>query len=252
MNAWLIAGIVFVLHLVLPAPWVEGLALGGVLTLGIAHGAVDPLLARGRPGIVFYGFYAAVAVSVMFVWWLSPSLALLGFLAASVVHFGAGDARNVSRPSSVAVIARGLMVVILPLALHPAEVLPIIGALGVNAPVWHPLEGAMLATLLVAANLLAARRSGLTAMGDIVVLALCFVFLPPLVSFALYFTAWHAVNHFGDLRHLGARRVVARAVMGCLISWAAIALFAWATARWVEPEGRWALVFGFLSTTARC
>jgi hypothetical protein len=68
-----------------------------------------------------------------------------------------------------------------------------------------------------------------------------------LVSFALYFTAWHAASHFTDLRHLNLRRVLGRAALGCLVSWAAIVIFAWATARWVAPEGRWALVFGFLS-----
>ena len=247
MKPWLIAGITFALHRVLPGPWVEALALGAVLTLGIAHGAVDPLLARGRAGFVFYASYAAVALAVLLVWWLTPSLALLGFLAASVVHFGAGDARNLTRPTPSAIVARGLMVVGLPLALHPAEVLPIIGALGVVIPEWSSLEGATLAALVVAWNVLTARRSGAVAVIDVLVLALSFAVLPPLVSFALYFTAWHAVDHFRDLRHLDPHRLARRAVLGCLISWAGIALFACATSRWVAPEARWAVVFGFLS-----
>ena len=247
MKRWLFAVVAILLHLVLPQSWVEVLAVAAVLTLGLAHGAVDPLLARGGESVTFYLTYLAAAVAVLVAWWLSPTVALLGLLAASVVHFGNGDARGMACPSSSAIFARGLMVVFLPLVLHTAEVAPIIVALGVPAPTWGPIEGAGLAIPLVVWNVLAARRRGTFAVADVVVLALSFAILPPLVSFSLYFTAWHAVDHFLDLRHLDAAKLARRAVLGCVISWTAIALFAWATARWVAPEARWAVVFGFLS-----
>lgn len=247
MKRWVFAIVAVLLHLVLPHSWVEVLACAAVLTLGLAHGAVDPLLARGGESLTFYLAYLAAAVAVVVVWWLSSTVALLGFLAASVVHFGNGEAREMARPTFGAIVARGLMVVFLPLVLHTADVAPIIVALGVPAPTWGPIGGAALAIPLVGWNVLVARRSGTFAVADVVVLALSFAILPPLVSFSLYFTAWHAVDHFLDLRHLDGSRLARRAVLGCVISWAAIALFAWATARWVAPEARWAVVFGFLS-----
>jgi Brp/Blh family beta-carotene 15,15'-monooxygenase len=184
---------------------------------------------------------------VLSVWWLSPALALLGFLAASVFHFGSGEADPEAFPASGGKLARGLLVVILPLILHTSEVAPIITALGVPAPTWSPVVGAALAAPLVGWNVFLVRRSGLLAMADALVPAACFALLPPLVSFSLYFTAWHAVDHFRGLRHLDRWHLAWRSIAGCLSSWVAIAIFAWATSRWVAPHARWAVVFGFLS-----
>ena len=250
MKRWSCAVVAIILHLVLPHSWVELLAFAGVVTIGLAHGAVDPLLARSGESLTFYLTYLAAAVAVLAVWWLSPTVALLGFLTASVVHFGNGDANDLAGRSPGSILARGAMVVFLPLVLHTSEVAPIIGALGVTATTWGPLEGAALAIPLVGWNLLSARRSGLFAVVDVLVLAVAFAVLPPLVSFSLYFTAWHAVGHFRDLRHLDRRKLARHAVLGCVVSWAAIALFAWATARWVVPDARWAAVFGFLSAVS--
>jgi hypothetical protein len=68
-----------------------------VLLLGVPHGALDPLFVRRLPGahtvggwLAFGMGYAVLAVAVVGLWVVSPSLFLAGFLVISALHFS-GD-----------------------------------------------------------------------------------------------------------------------------------------------------------------
>ena len=76
------------------------LALGGVVLIGLPHGAFDGAIAAclgqaNRPVkmIRFIILYVALAGLVVGLWLVFPVAALIGFLGISVVHFGLGDAR---------------------------------------------------------------------------------------------------------------------------------------------------------------
>ena len=186
--------------------------LAGVVLVGMPHGAFDHIVAarvlRPRLGTMwwaaFLAFYLALAGLVVLGWMAAPAVTLAAFLELSVLHFGLGDAEQ-GAPRIPVVLARGALPILLPIALHRAEVAPLLAALADKE------TGAMAATLADARWLLlpwgavfltwlwseAARGERAEA------LALCaaFALLPPLLAFALYFCLCHSVRH---LLQLGA------------------------------------------------
>jgi len=247
MIRWAVGLSVLALSPFLPASWLQAAALLAVLTLGVAHGAVDPVLAREGHRARFYLRYLTGAAAVLFLWWLVPPLAFAMFLLISVLHFGEGDVRRFRSPTLATVVSRGAMIVGVPLFLHPEEVRPVVAALGVALPPWGD-EMAIAAVALVLLHLaLAYRAEGLRAALDTILLAVLFWRLPVLVSFGLYFTVWHAADHLRDVREVVSKGMFRHALLWTLVSWVGMALFAAFTTRWVAPEQRWSVVFGFLS-----
>jgi Brp/Blh family beta-carotene 15,15'-monooxygenase len=248
MTRWAVALAMVVVARVLPASWLELAVLAAVGTIGLAHGALDPVLARGRAGPRFFLGYLLAVFAVLAVWYVAPGLSLVTFLVASAYHFGDGDVRHLSAPSRAACMARGALVVLVPLVLHPPEVLPIIESLGVELPRWSQSQGVALAMALGAwSSWEAWRAGGAEAVADGLVLFACFVLLPVLVSFALYFTVWHAAGHIVDVRRSGARGLLLPAVLGTVASWVGLGVLVAVDARWGTPEARWSSMFALLS-----
>ncbi len=195
-----------------------GVLLSGIVVTGFPHGAFDHLLARpvlepwlGRTwSLLFLAGYVGLAGLVWLGWQTMPAATLAAFLAASVVHFGLGDAADGLAPArvprAVAVLAYGALPLLLPMALHPAEAAPVLAALGdVSVPVMeHALHGtAWLLPAWWAAFgwvVIAAWRER-RGVAERLVTAGCFVLLPPLLAFGLYFAFGHAVRH---MLYLGA------------------------------------------------
>ena len=77
------------------------LALLAVVVIGLPHGAFDGAVAM-HLGLVnrfsslarFVIIYVALAALVVLTWMVAPSISLILFLTISMLHFGAGDARN--------------------------------------------------------------------------------------------------------------------------------------------------------------
>lgn len=214
--------------------------LGGMVLVGVPHGAFDHLVARPvlspRLGpawwVPFGAGYFGLAALVGLAWWVAPAWTLAGFLAGSIVHFGLGDAEDGLAPRAVprwaAVLVYGATPVLLPIALHPDMAAPVLAGLAdVSVP-------AMVAALRPAAWLLpvwavafawvlwAAYREGL-GVAERLLTAAAFVMLPPLLAFGLYFTAGHAMRH---VLRLGAwyaptdgRRAV-RWLLRTIVPWA--------------------------------
>jgi len=192
--------------------------LGGIVVTGFPHGAFDHLLARpvleprlGRAwSLLFLAGYVGLAGLVWLGWQTMPAATLAAFLAASVVHFGLGDAADglapASVPRAVAVLAYGALPLLLPMALHSAEAAPVLAALGgVSVPAMeNALHGtAWLLPAWVAAFgwVVIAAWQERRGVAERLVTACCFVLLPPLLAFGLYFALGHAVRH---MLHLGA------------------------------------------------
>ncbi len=224
LQATVAAGTMAVFCLASLAGWRFGAAaqlvvlLGGIIVTGFPHGAFDHLLARpvleprlGRAwSLLFLAGYVGLAGLVWLGWQTVPAATLAAFLAASVVHFGLGDAVDglapAGVPRAIAVLAYGALPLLLPIALHSAEAAPVLAALGgVSVPVMeYALHGtAWLLPAWVAAFgwvVIAAWRER-RGVAERLVTAGCFVLLPPLLAFGLYFAFGHAVRH---MLHLGA------------------------------------------------
>jgi len=188
-----------------------------VAALGIPHGAVDHLVAEAIASPPqassrwrFMRNYVLAMLAVGAVWIVAPALALVGFLALSVHHFGQSDLADLglsaTRASAVQ-WSRGLLLVGLPLVAHLGTVGPVIERLGGGDPsswTWLVDRSMIVATALVAQHLAVGwtLTRGLVARSTlqreaIAVAALTALFLTadPLLAFAVYFGLWHSLTH---------------------------------------------------------
>ncbi len=189
-----------------------GVLLGGMVVTGMPHGAFDHLVARrvlaprlGRFWAApFLAGYLGLAGVVWLAWMLAPAATLAAFLAISVAHFGLGDTEDGLAPSTVprvvTVLAYGALPLLLPMALHPAEAAPVLAAMAgvpdavmertLRAAVWLlPAWAAAFGWVAFAAW---RERRGVA---ERLATVACFVLLPPLLSFGLYFGLGHAIRH---------------------------------------------------------
>ena len=126
------------------------LALGGVVLIGLPHGAFDGAIAAclgqaNRPVVMirFIILYVALAGFVVGLWLVFPVASLIGFLGISIVHFGLGDARaGTGWFRYVQAVAHGGVVVAGISQSHRLEVDVIFGYLigGDAAPVWMAID----------------------------------------------------------------------------------------------------------------
>jgi Brp/Blh family beta-carotene 15,15'-monooxygenase len=184
------------------------LALGGVVLIGLPHGAFDGAIAAclgqaNRPVamIRFIILYVALTGLIVGLWLVFPVASLVGFLGISIVHFGLGDARaGTGWFRYVQAVAHGGVVVAGISQSHRLEVDVIFGYLieGDAAPVWMAIDVAsvMIAVALAIyawrASWDARWRFGFLEAG---LLILLFAAVPPLVGFALYFCCIHSARH---------------------------------------------------------
>ncbi|XTZ15940.1 Brp/Blh family beta-carotene 15,15'-dioxygenase [Micromonospora echinospora] len=195
--------------------------LAGLL-LGLPHGAVDHLVpawlsvrARALPArVTLLVVYTAVAAAGLVAFRAAPTVALVGFLVVSVVHFGAADVafhaerdRRPIRPEAPAVLAYGGPPVVIPLALWPEQVDPLLAVVAPQTPALLTGEVRRLAlvTVLCAVAVTAVRhvRAGQAQdAGQPLLLAGLFSTVPPALAIGAYFAAWHSCRHVARLlRH---------------------------------------------------
>ena len=226
--------------------------LGGMVLVGVPHGAFDHLVARPvlapRVGptwwVPFGAGYFGLAALVGLGWWMAPALTLVGFLAGSVVHFGLGDVEDGLAPCAiprwVAALVYGATPVLLPVAIHPDAAAPVLAGLaGMSVSTMiaalHPLAWLLPAWGLAFAWVLwAAWREGL-GVAERLLTAAAFVLLPPLLAFGLYFTVGHAMRH---VLRLGAwyapadAHRAARWLLRTMVPWAVATAIAGAALAW--------------------
>jgi Brp/Blh family beta-carotene 15,15'-monooxygenase len=225
------------------SPW-----LAGLLVLGIPHGAFDHRVGaefRGRGGGAGVGFYAAYLAAgglVLAVWFFSPRLASLGFLAVAAAHFGQGDLYW-SRESGLAsqadslgyraalFLSRSLLPVALPILAFPQEFSGEVAALasrlfgrsGWSIP--HTVVTGGLVVVFSASCLQMAwaswlgfrmggrgRQAAAIDVGETLLLMAMFWLAPPVLALGVYFNAWHSLRHVARLLRVAGptRELVAR------------------------------------------
>ena len=187
------------------------------LALGVPHGAVDHLilldeLPNRRRQIAWalsYATAAAVAAAAIMRW---PAAAFPLVIALSCWHFGSGDSeattelntrqptRGLTRLSYRA--AAGCAPVILPLTSSSSidtlrRIEPDLAVM-FTPEVTLSLRWATLLLAAIACALLILDGE-LRRAGEVVVLVALGLVAPPLVAFAVYFCAWHALRHTGRL-----------------------------------------------------
>lgn len=186
---------------------------------GIPHGALDYHIGyqtfRRRLGqrwaIWFVTIYLIVMLAVIAVWMVQPVWSLFAFLMLTLYHFGTGDATPIAKTPLAfrftEVVARGGMVVTFPALVATANVgelfaylVPGSGAIVLTNRLAElaPLASAC-AVLTAGWSLIEfARFRNLVSLGrvtELLMTALIFLHLPPLLAFTLYFSVLHSLRH---------------------------------------------------------
>lgn len=191
------------------------IALLFVVLIGLPHGAFDGAIANhlgaGRSlaeAAKFIISYCAAAGLVIVIWIMFPAVTLTLFLIISMIHFGRGDASAQSRPIfMMQVLLHGGLPIFGIIYFQQSSVVPLFDALtngDLNLPILTsnimvPVMGLMAGVY----SLMAFRDASLRArFAEFVLLAVVFAFLPPLVSFALYFCIIHTGRHMRRIWHV--------------------------------------------------
>ena len=191
------------------------IALLFVVLIGLPHGAFDGAIANhlgaGRSlaeAAKFITSYCAAAGLVIAIWIMFPAVTLTLFLIISMVHFGRGDALAKSRPVfMMQVLLHGGLPIFGIIYFQQTSVIPLFDALTngdsnlaiLTSNIIVPVMGFM----AVVYGLMAFRDASLRArFAEFILLAVVFAFLPPLVSFALYFCIIHTGRHMRRIWHV--------------------------------------------------
>ena len=175
-----------------------------ICTLGLPHGALDPVVAHRyglfvrRSGFVYFilGYLTVCALGLGF-WYVSPVIALMFFLGYSAVHFG----RDWSAFTSMGGLPYGCLVIGLPVCFHPNEIQSIYqmitsqqgveGALVVN---WISMVFAVTYVLMTIV-VQSIPRLRLYTWLELIVLTSCAYLCTPLWYFVIFFCALHSPRH---------------------------------------------------------
>lgn len=205
-----------------------------IVLFGLPHGAVDhltlPWAYAESPTWRWVGFvgglYLVVGVAYASVWFLAPVAGFGLFILITWFHWGQGDLQPLleltgpthlqSRPARLLTItARGSLPMALPLVAFPGEyrwvAQQLVSLFGVDIalldPVFSPTArvavAAGIATLLVAAAIVGYREGGegksryawRVDIGEICLLTVFFVVVPPILAIGIFFCWWHAIRH---------------------------------------------------------
>lgn len=187
-----------------------------IVFLGIPHGATDHLLydrllakkASGASQLRFYAFYLVLMIAYGLLWWVAPWPAFAFFLFTSAYHFGESEWFFLSEVEgwwqTLTYLSWGSFVIAAPVCWHFEEASGIISSIlrqpiAVSVPM---LSGIPL--LLLAGNLVLIsglwwkqaidRRQYIRQLFYLLLLAGLFYQAPLLLSFSVYFAAWHSLS----------------------------------------------------------
>jgi len=197
-----------VCHLI-SAALAEWIALGLMICAGIPHGSFDVRVAeakwRGgaisRRGILVCYLLSVFSMSALCVF--LPSIGLALFLALSALHFSEGESDGNSALGRVQGVLFGVGAILLPIGLH-ADLARGYVQYFIADSVFSFLGGtisgaayvtALLMAFFLARQLFAPKRRMTADTVERLVCLLCWIVLPPLSGFAVWFIGRHSLNH---------------------------------------------------------
>jgi beta-carotene 15,15'-dioxygenase len=193
-----------------------------IAILGLSHGGLDHLVAKKiwlsraernvsaisnrQFMIIFLLSYCVLAALVVLLWGQWPIVSLIVFLALTAFHFG--DDMRLARltTSSIVACALGSIVIVLPWTFHTSDVAIIFAWLTDSTMLdWTTSRlkiAQAISLLLVTISVLTIFRSRQHVAIDhieFLAIATLFIFAPPLVAFAMFFSFLHANQHMLSL-----------------------------------------------------
>ena len=180
--------------------------LGGLVLLGIPHGAIDHLLESNKldtkPDIRFLVKYIGIGFSCFLIWLATPSFALFFFLVYSIWHFGQADWKE-WRPASINSwnnIFWGTLLFGIILYGHAEETNLILKKLGDLELVYSKKNGFEMASLFAAIGIIWGVYKKCFPLIISCVMLWLGTGLPLITAFGLYFIGQHSFNSWTHLK----------------------------------------------------
>lgn len=185
----------------------------GILTLGIAHGAIDNILygaRHGRKNFIFILKYLAIIALFAVSYLLIPNITFILFLIVSAYHFGQSQFIdfNISSKwiSKSLYVSWGLLILIMGIAFNTKELATFNAAYFPTMVIFsflidHANTALIIITAIFLFILIHAYRNTLFSTHELVrelyvlaLMALSFAVLPTLIAFSLYFVLLHSLK----------------------------------------------------------
>ena len=172
-----------------------------VVGIGIPHGYFDFLIAKRLFSenkywlVKFIFIYTFISIIYLTLWLYYPMLSLLIFLLLAIYHFGLEDSENVDKPNIIVLVALGSVPVISPILFHLNEVFMLFGILvnaSMNVSDINSIYVLLYLSLIFGLIFIFSKKT----LPLYVLLFLNFLFLPPIISFILYFCFHHSIRHY--------------------------------------------------------
>ena len=189
-----------------------------ILTIGVSHGSLDHIKGKKLFNIlnikkisIFYFSYILIAVSVVIVWIMIPSISLIIFLIVASFHFGKEDTQFLINENSyfnqLLFFLKGLLIILAPMFFHFNETIAIFKFLLVGNEIFYlTLEFIEVNKILPIGIILSTLSSIYLFLKkfevkkfiiflDFFSILILNYFLSPLVAFTIYFCFLHSIRH---------------------------------------------------------
>ena len=179
------------------------LLVSTVTIIGIPHGYFDFLVAKKLYSNSDYWLskfiliYTATSLLYLYIWVISPFFALILFLLMAQYHFAVEESGNLDFRNIILMFILGGVPIFTPIIFQTEDVFSLFAVL-LNQEFSNVVFSALYQTMYIVAVLavifLYARRLSLLY----ALLLINFIYLPPLLSFILYFCFHHSLRHYLD------------------------------------------------------
>ena len=177
------------------------LLLTTVTIIGIPHGYFDFLIAKKLFNnhdnwlIKFIFIYLSLSFIYLTAWFISPTVALTIFIIMSIYHFGIEETEDIENNDSLLILYLGSVPIVVPILFHTNEVFYFFDIL-LSQTITYQNNFDLLkyGYCLILIILLFLKVKKLIPLYGL--LLINFIFLPPLLSFILYFCFHHSIRHY--------------------------------------------------------
>ena len=189
-----------------------------ILIIGVSHGSLDHIKGQRLFKILnikqfyfFYFTYILIAISVIIIWILKPSISLLFFLIIASYHFGKEDTQFLINKHSILNIClyffKGLLIVLAPLFFHFNETVNIFKFLLVENEAFYSMLAFIETNQIIIIGIILSTLSSIflflkefemkkfIIFLDYFSILILNYYLSPLVAFTIYFCFLHSFRH---------------------------------------------------------
>ena len=189
-----------------------------ILIIGVSHGSLDHIKGQRLFKILnikqfyfFYFTYILIAISVIILWILKPSISLLLFLIIASYHFGKEDTQFLINKHSILNIClyffKGLLIVLAPLFFHFNETVNIFKFLLIENEAFYSMLAFIETNQILTIGIILSTLSSIflflkefemkkfIIFLDYFSILILNYYLSPLVAFTIYFCFLHSFRH---------------------------------------------------------